>query len=96
MENTLGYETGFGKFDNHATTLTQPATPIELNKEVIDDAFVDLNKEAAEIAIEAEIPPKADRRKGERKVQNADGTVSYGLKADGTPRKKPGRKAKVQ
>lgn len=35
-----------------------------------------------------------DRRFGNRKVENADGTISYGLKVDGTPRRKPGRKPK--
>jgi hypothetical protein len=40
-------------------------------------------------ALEAE---KADNRKGKRRVDHADGTRSYGLKADGTPRSKPGRR----
>lgn len=50
---------------------------------------------AAPVAVEvAPVVEKTDRRKGARKSQLADGTVSYGFKADGTPRKKPGRPAK--
>ncbi len=41
-----------------------------------------------------EIDEKNDRRYSPRKVVNVDGTISYGLKADGTPRRRPGRKAK--
>lgn len=43
----------------------------------------------------APVAPKQDRRKGSRKTLNADGTVSYGVKADGTPRSKPGRRPKA-
>ena len=55
---------------------------------------------AAPVAAAVEAPaapeaPKVDRRKGERKVKNADGSVSYGFKADGTPRAKPGRRPKA-
>lgn len=39
-------------------------------------------------------PKAGDRRYGDRKTVNADGSVSYGTKADGTPRKRPGRPAK--
>ena len=52
------------------------------------------------VAAAAEAPaapeaPKVDRRKGIRKEVAADGTVSYGFKADGTPRSKPGRRPKA-
>lgn len=43
-----------------------------------------------------EAAAKEDRRKGKRRVDNDDGTRSYGLKADGTPRSKPGRRKAVQ
>ncbi len=53
----------------------------------------------APVAVEAPAavpaPAKADRRRGDRKTVNADGTISYGFKADGTPRSKPGRRAKT-
>lgn len=45
--------------------------------------------------VEAMFGVKMDRRCGKRKVET-DGIVSYGLKADGTPRGKPGRKAGVK
>lgn len=48
----------------------------------------------APAVVAEESAPKVDRRKGQRKTVNTDGTVSYGFKADGTPRKKPGRPAK--
>lgn len=38
---------------------------------------------------------KADNRRGPRKTVSADGSVSYGVKADGTPRRKPGRPSKA-
>lgn len=38
---------------------------------------------------------KIDHRKGKRKIINMDGSVSYGLKADGSPRKPPGKKKKI-
>lgn len=44
---------------------------------------------------EAPAAEKVDRRKGKRRVDNADGSTSYGFKADGTPRKKPGRRPKA-
>ena len=37
---------------------------------------------------------KVNHRKGPRKVVAADGSVSYGFKLDGTPKKRPGRPAK--
>lgn len=45
---------------------------------------------------EAPQAEKEDRRKGKRRVDHADGTTTYGFKADGTPRKKPGRPGKVK
>ena len=42
------------------------------------------------VAVEA----KTDNRKGQRKSTGTDGTVSYGVKPDGTPRRKPGRRPK--
>lgn len=42
-----------------------------------------------------EVPmPKKKGKGGSRKVILPDGTVSYGFKADGTPKKAPGRKPK--
>lgn len=34
---------------------------------------------------------KSDHRKGSRKTVNPDGSISYGFKKDGTPKKRPGR-----
>lgn len=51
---------------------------------------------AVVVADETPQAEKVDRRKGKRRVDNADGTRSYGFKADGTPRKKPGRPAKAK
>lgn len=55
--------------------------------------------EVVENVVEAQAPvneapavEKVDNRKGKRRVDHADGTRSYGLKADGTPRSKPGRR----
>ena len=61
---------------------------------VVNQAF-DAVVAAPAPAPEVEAPAKTDRRKGSRKTTNADGTVSYGLKADGTPRSKPGRRPKA-
>lgn len=44
------------------------------------------------VAPEAPVAEKVDRRQGKRRIDHADGSVSYGLKADGTPRSKPGRR----
>lgn len=47
----------------------------------------------ADVVVDAE--GTNDRRFGTRKIENVDGSVSYGLKTDGTPRKRPGRKPKA-
>lgn len=89
LENTESTTDGFAALDTLATTFTvrydlhpmdQPA-PVPVAVEIIAEPNV-------------QKAPKVDSRKGSRKVKNADGTVSYGVKADGTLRQKPGRKAK--
>lgn len=49
---------------------------------------------AAPVVVVGDVEQTNDRRFGTRKTENADGSVSYGLKTDGTPRKRPGRKPK--
>jgi len=46
-------------------------------------------------AVENMFALKTDRRCGSRRVIDVEGNVSYGLKEDGTPRKKPGRKVGI-
>jgi len=58
----------------------------------VDQTFDAIVAAPAVMPVEA---PKVDRRKGVRKTTNADGTVSYGFKSDGTPRSKPGRRPKA-
>ncbi len=93
MENTdTNTNDGFAAFDALATSITtEPMPPAPVKMVPIAEPVI----EAPLVADEVPAEPKVDRRKGERKVQNVDGSVSYGLKADGTPRKKPGRKPKA-
>lgn len=97
MEKESALNDGFATLDTIATSLATGApVPVVVMPPIAIAPIV----AAPEIAGDLDLPavavpaPKVDRRKGERKVQNPDGTVSYGLKADGTPRAKPGRKAK--
>lgn len=89
MENEMDIENnvndGFAALDTFATAFADREAgnaPVAMADEPVADV------------IPHPANPKVDHRKGERKVKNDDGTISYGLKADGTPRSKPGRKAK--
>ena len=56
---------------------------------MLEEKMTDDIEETTAIDIEL---PKTKKRGGKRKVVDKDGNISYGFKADGTPKKQPGRK----